>query len=156
MKKVWYAPYKFESYGEEEIKAVEKSLRSGWLGGQGPQSTKFEKKISERFGKKYGVFVNSGSAACLLALASLQLPKGTKIVTPACTFSTTLAPIIQLGLIPVFVDVDLTSYCANVEEVLSVIDKVILKGFLGTADSKPIGRYCSLIASTMSLSKPCA
>ena len=38
MKKIWYAPYKFESYGEEEIKAVEESLRSGWLGGQGPKS----------------------------------------------------------------------------------------------------------------------
>ena len=42
MKKIWYAPYKFESYGEEEIKAVEESLRSGWLGGQGPKSIEFE------------------------------------------------------------------------------------------------------------------
>jgi CDP-4-dehydro-6-deoxyglucose reductase, E1 len=56
------------------------------------------------------------------SFASLQLPKGTKVVTPACTFSTTLAPIIQLGLIPVFVDVDLTTYCANIEEVLAAID----------------------------------
>jgi len=123
MKKVWYAPNQFEAYGEEEILAVEHCLRDGWLAGFGPRTVAFEGKIANQFGKKYGVFVNSGSAACLLALASLQLPKGTKIVTPACTFSTTLAPIIQLGLIPVFVDVDLTSYCANVEEVLSVIDK---------------------------------
>jgi CDP-6-deoxy-D-xylo-4-hexulose-3-dehydrase len=122
MKKVWYAPNKFEAYGEEEIKAVEECLRDGWLAGFGPRTVEFEEKIAKQFGKKYGVFVNSGSAACLLALASLQLPKGTKVVTPACTFSTTLAPIIQLGLIPVFVDVDLTTYCANVEEVLSAID----------------------------------
>ncbi len=58
----------------------------------------------------------------MLALASLQLPKGTKIITPSCTFSTTLAPIIQLGLVPVFVDVDLTTYCANIKEVLDAID----------------------------------
>jgi CDP-6-deoxy-D-xylo-4-hexulose-3-dehydrase len=122
MKKIWYAPNKFEAYGEEEIKAVEACLRDGWLAGFGPRTVEFEEKIAKQFGKKYGVFVNSGSAACLLALASLQLPKGTKIITPACTFSTTLAPIIQLGLVPVFVDVDLTTYCANVEEVLSVID----------------------------------
>ena len=122
MKKVWYAPYKFESYGEEEIKAVEDSLRSGWLGGQGPKSVEFEKAIAERFGKKYGVFVNSGSSACLLAIAALDLPKGSKIITPACTFSTTLAPIIQLGYKPVFVDVDLTSYCAVVDEVISKVD----------------------------------
>ena len=108
MKKIWYAPYKFESYGEEEIKAVENTLRSGWLGGQGPKSIKFEREIAKRFGKKYGVFVNSGSSACLLAIAALDLPVGSKIVTPACTFSTTLAPIIQLGYKPVFCDVDLT------------------------------------------------
>jgi len=123
MKKIWYAPYKFESYGEEEIKAVEDSLRSGWLGGQGPRSIKFEKEVAKRFGKKYGVFVNSGSSACLLAIASLDLPKGSKIITPACTFATTLAPIIQLGYIPIFVDVDLTSYCATVDDIIEVVDK---------------------------------
>jgi CDP-6-deoxy-D-xylo-4-hexulose-3-dehydrase len=121
MKKIWYAPNKFESYGEEEIKAVEACLRDGWLAGFGPRSIEFEEKIAKHFGKKYGVFVNSGSSACLLALASLQLPKGTKVITPACTFSTTLAPIIQLGLVPVFVDVDLNTYVVNVDEVLAAI-----------------------------------
>ena len=125
MKKVWYAPNKFESYGEEEIQAVVECLRSGWLAGFGPKSIEFEEKIAKHFGKKYGVFVNSGSSACLLALASLLLSKGTKVITPACTFSTTLAPIIQLGLVPVFVDVDLNTYVANVDEVLAaVIDEV--------------------------------
>lgn len=122
MKKIWYAPYKFESYGEEEIKAVEESLRSGWLGGQGPKSEAFEKAIAKRFGKKHGVFVNSGSSACLLAIAALDLPKGSKIITPACTFSTTLAPIIQLGYVPVFVDVDLTTYCATVDDIMAAMD----------------------------------
>ena len=120
-KKVWYAPYKFESYGEEEIKAVEESLRSGWLGGQGPRSVEFEEQIAKRFGKKYGVFVNSGSSACLLAIASLNLPKGSKIITPACTFSTTLGPIIQLGYEPVFVDVGLNDYVADIKQVVDAI-----------------------------------
>jgi CDP-6-deoxy-D-xylo-4-hexulose-3-dehydrase len=121
-KKVWYAPYKFESYGEEEIKAVEACLRDGWLGGFGPRSVEFEEKIAKRFGKKYGVFVNSGSSACLLALAALDLPKGCKIITPACTFSTTLAPIIQLGFKPVFVDVGLTTYVPTVADIIAMID----------------------------------
>ena len=121
MKKVWYAPYKFESYGEEEIKAVEESLRSGWLGGQGPKSVEFEEKIAKRFGKKFGVFVNSGSSACLLAIAALDLPKGCKIITPACTFSTTLAPILQLGYKPKFVDVGLTDYVADIDQVVAAI-----------------------------------
>ena len=121
-KKVWYAPHKFESYGEEEIKAVEESLRSGWLGGQGPKCEEFEKQIAKRFGKKYGVFVNSGSSACLLAIAALDLPKGCKIITPACTFATTLAPIIQLGFKPIFVDVGLNDYQAKIEDVVEAVD----------------------------------
>ena len=121
MKKIWYAPYKFESYGEEEIKAVEESLRSGWLGGQGPKSVEFEEAIAKRFGKKHGVFVNSGSSACLLAIAALDLPKGSKIITPACTFATTLAPIIQLGYEPVFVDVGLTDYVADIDQIIQAI-----------------------------------
>jgi len=120
-KKVWYAPNKFESYGEEEIKAVEACLRDGWLAGFGPRSIEFEEKIAKRFGKKYGVFVNSGSSACLLAIAALGLPKGSKIITPACTFSTTLAPIIQLGYEPVFCDVELTSYVPSVQSILDLI-----------------------------------
>ena len=122
MKKVWYAPYKFESYGEEEIKAVEESLRSGWLGGQGPKSVEFEEKIAKRFGKKFGVFVNSGSSACLLAIAALDLPKGCKIITPACTFSTTLAPIIQLGFKPIFCDVELTTYVPSIADIIALVD----------------------------------
>lgn len=121
MKKVWYAPNRFESYGEEEIKAVEECLRDGWLAGFGPRSVEFEEKIAKEFGKKYGVFVNSGSSACLLALAALDLPKGSKIITPALTFSTTLAPIIQLGYQPIFVDSNLTSYVPDVEDILQEV-----------------------------------
>jgi len=125
IKKVWYAPNKFESYGEEEIKAVEACLRDGWLAGFGPRSIKFEEKIAKRFGKKYGVFVNSGSSACLLALAALNLPKGCKVITPACTFSTTLAPIIQLGFKPVFVDVGLNTYVPTITDIIAMIDNEV-------------------------------
>ena len=121
MKKVWYAPNRLEAYGEKEIKAVEESLRAGWLAGFGPRTIEFEEKIAKEFGKKFGVFVNSGSSACLLALAALDLPKGSKIITPALTFSTTLAPIIQLGFIPVFIDSNLTSYVPTVEDILDAI-----------------------------------
>jgi CDP-6-deoxy-D-xylo-4-hexulose-3-dehydrase len=125
MKKVWYAPNKLEAYGEEEIKAVEQSLRDGWLAGFGPRSIEFEEKIAKEFGKKFGVFVNSGSSACLLAIASMDLPKGSKIITPACTFSTTLAPIIQLGYKPVFVDVGLNDYVADIEQVVNAITEEV-------------------------------
>jgi len=122
-KKIWYAPNKFEAYGEEEIKAVEACLRDGWLAGFGPRSIEFEEKMADMFGKKFGLFVNSGSSACLLAIACLDLPKGCKIITPACTFSTTLAPIIQLGFVPVFCDVNLTSYVPDIKDIIDLIDK---------------------------------
>ena len=121
-KKVWYAPNRFESYGEEEIKAVEQCLRDGWLAGFGPKSIEFEEKVAKYFGKKYGLFVNSGSSACLLALAALNLPKGCKVITPACTFSTTLAPIIQLGYKPLFCDVNLTSYIPDIKDIIDLIN----------------------------------
>lgn len=122
-KKVWYAPNKFESYGEEEIKAVEECLRDGWIAGFGPRSIKFEESVAKYFGKKFGVFVNSGSSACLLALASLQLPKGSEVITPACTFSTTVAPMVQLGLKPIFCDVGLTTYVPSVQDIIALINE---------------------------------
>ena len=125
MKKVWYAPNMHEAYGEEEIKAVEQCLRDGWLAGFGPRSIEFEEKIAKEFGKKFGVFVNSGSSACLLAIAALDLPKGCKIITPALTFSTTLAPIIQLGYEPIFIDSNLKTYVPDVKDIInSVTDDV--------------------------------
>lgn len=121
MKKIWYAPNGFEAYGEEEIKAVEECLRKGWLAGSGEFTVEFEKKVAAYFGKSHGLFVNSGSSACMLALACLELDKGSKIITPACTFSTTVAPMLQLGLEPVFCDVDLDTYVPSVEQVLEKV-----------------------------------
>lgn len=121
IRKVWYSPNGLSVYGEKEITAVVNSLNDGWLAGFGPKTIEFEKKVSELFGKKFGLFVNSGSSANLLAIASLNLPKGSEIITPACTFNTTVAPIIQNNLKPVFCDVELTTYVPSVN---SVIEKV--------------------------------
>merc|ERR1719162_1059855 len=119
-KKIWYAPNKFEAYGEEEIKAVEESLRDGWLA-PGPRTELFEQKVAAIFGKKYGIMVNSGSSGNMVALACLGLEKGDEVVTPACTFSTAVAPIVQLGLIPVFVDVTPNKYVPEVDAILAAI-----------------------------------
>jgi CDP-6-deoxy-D-xylo-4-hexulose-3-dehydrase len=141
-KKVWYAPYMFESYGEEEIQAVNKCLQDGWLAGFMDKSIEFENKISKLFSKKYGLFVNSGSSAVLLGLASLNVTENSEVITPACGFSTTLAPIIQLNLNPVFCDVDLNTYQANKEAVISCITPntsvILLPNLIG---NKPDWNY---------------
>jgi len=128
-KKIWYAPNKKEAYGEREIQAVIDCLNDGWLAGFGPRTIEFEKKVSELFGKKYGLFVNSGSSAILLGLNALNLSPGDEVITPACTFSTTLAPILQCGLKPVFCDVEIGTYVPTPEQVCEKITektKVIL------------------------------
>lgn len=119
-KKVWYAPYKFEAYGEEEIQEVVQCLRDGWLA-PGPRTEEFEEKVAAIFGKKHGVMVNSGSSGNIIGLAVLGLQKGDEVVTPACTFSTAVAPIIQLGLVPVFCDVTDAAYVPSVKQVLDAI-----------------------------------
>ncbi len=121
MKKIWYAPNGFEAYDDKEIKAVTDCLKDGWLAGFGKKSIEFEEKVSKIFGKKYGLFVNSGSSACLLSLACLNLPNDSEIITASCGFSTTVSPIIQLNLKPIFVDVDLNTYQANLGEVINAI-----------------------------------
>lgn len=119
-KKVWYAPNKFEAYGEEEIQAVVDCLRDGWLA-PGPRTDEFEEKVAALFGKKCGLMVNSGSSANLLGLCALGLQKGDEIVTPACTFSTSIAPMEQLGFKPVFIDVEPGRYVPTVDAILAAI-----------------------------------
>ena len=58
----------------------------------------------------------------MLALACLNLPKNCKVITPACTFSTTLAPIIQLGYRPLFCDVNLTSYVPDIKDIIALLE----------------------------------
>ena len=92
-------------YGQEEKDAVNRALDSGWLSG-GAETAGFEKEFAQTFGVKYALAVNSGSSANFVALQSLKLPKGSEVITPAGgAFPTTIAPMVYLGLKPVFVDV---------------------------------------------------
>lgn len=137
-KKIWYAPNKKEAYGDKEINAVVECLNDGWLSGFGPKTVEFEKMVSSSFGKEFGLFVNSGSSAILLGLSALNLKPGDEVITPACTFATTLAPILQCHLKPIFCDVELKTYVPSIDQVLAcVTDKtkvILLPNLIG---SKP-------------------
>jgi CDP-6-deoxy-D-xylo-4-hexulose-3-dehydrase len=76
----------------------------------GPSVSVFEQRVAALFDKSAGVMVNSGSSANLLALAALEMPPDSEVVTPALTFGTTVSPIVQLGLRPAFVDVEFDTY----------------------------------------------
>jgi CDP-6-deoxy-D-xylo-4-hexulose-3-dehydrase len=155
-KKVWYAPNKKEAYGDAEIQAVIDCLNDGWLAGFGPRTVQFEKEISEQFGKKHGLFVNSGSSAIILGFNALDLPPGSEVVTPACTFSTTVAPIIQCGLKPIFCDVQLGTYVPTPDQVCEKITEntkvIILPNLIGSKpDWKEIRRRVNEINSSIIL-----
>ena len=104
-------------YNNKEISASMKVLRNSMTLMDGPSVKKFEKKVSKIYGKKYGLMVNSGSSANLLSLASFNFKKGSEIITPALTWSTTVSPIYQVGCVPHFIDVEKFSFLANIGQI---------------------------------------
>ncbi|OGY47210.1 MAG: hypothetical protein A3J62_02475, partial [Candidatus Buchananbacteria bacterium RIFCSPHIGHO2_02_FULL_38_8] len=107
-------------YSDEEIAAVVACLKKGWLG-MGATVAEFEQKVAEIFGKKYGLVVNSGSSATFLSMKIANLPPGSEVITPACTFSTTFSAILLNDLVPVVGD----SYLGNYNLDLSNLDKML-------------------------------
>ena len=141
MKKIFYGK---AVYDHKEINAVNKVLKKESLTLiDGKNVKKLENIIAKIFGKKYGLMVNSGSSANLLALSSLKLKKGSEVITPTLTFSTTVAPIYQLGLIANFVGVLNNKFIADPEQIKKAINKktsaIMIPNLLGNiADWKVI------------------
>ena len=121
MKKIYYGR---AVYDKKEINAVLDVLKNNSLSLiDGNKVKELEKKVSKIFGKKYGLMVNSGSSANLLALSSFKFKKGSEIITPNLTFSTTVAPIYQLGLIPHFVGVEENKFITDPSQIEKCINK---------------------------------
>ena len=121
MKKIYYGR---AVYDKKEINAVLNVLKNDSLSLiDGKKVKTLEKKISQIFGKKYGLMVNSGSSANLLALSSFKFKKGSEIITPNLTFSTTVAPIYQLGLVPHFVGAEENKFLTNTNQIEKCINK---------------------------------
>ena len=141
MKKIYYGK---AVYDKKEINAVLNVLRNDSLTLiDGKKVKELEKKVSSLFGKKYGLMVNSGSSANLLALSSFNFKKGSEIITPNLTFSTTVAPIYQLGLVPHFVGADDNKFVTKCSQIEKCINKktvaLMIPNLLGNiADWKKI------------------
>jgi len=114
--------YGLSVHDREEEKAVARVIREHRTI-LGLETRDFEKKIAKLFGKKYGVMVNSGSSANLLALEILNLPSGSEVITPILTFNTTVSPIVKLGLVPIFVDVKPDTYLIDIDQIEKKITK---------------------------------
>ena len=103
------------------MKVVAENIKNGnWQANK--EAKLMEAEASKFLGVKHGVLTTSGSAAGLLALSALELPKGSEVIIPAVTFPTIFNIIVQCGLVPVVVDVD-TSFNLDLEEVKKAITK---------------------------------
>ena len=122
--------YSGRVYNEKEMINLVDSSLDFWLTA-GRFAQKFEKKFAEFLGIKYCLLTNSGSSANLLAISALtsyklgkkRLKPGDEVITIACGFPTTLNPIIQNNLIPVFIDVELGTYNIQTEKIEKAISK---------------------------------
>ena len=151
MKKIYYGK---AVYDHNEINAVNKVLKNNSLSLIDGQNVKnLEKKISKIFGKKYGLMVNSGSSANLLALSSMNFKRGSEIITPSLTFSTTIAPIYQLGLVPYFIGALENKFVADVYQIEKCVNKktvaIMIPNLLGNI---PDWKKISQIAKKYNLS----
>lgn len=107
----------------------------------GAETHEFERRVARAFGKRYGIMVNSGSSANLLAVEIAKVPKGSEVITPVLTFSTTVAPLVQNELIPAFADVDPETYNINIAHVERLLTRktkaLMIPLFLGNLPDLP-------------------
>jgi CDP-4-dehydro-6-deoxyglucose reductase, E1 len=123
-------PYAGRVYDEKEMSLLVDSSLDFWLT-SGRYADQFEKEFAEFLGIRYCLLTNSGSSANLLAVSALtspllgkrQLKPGDEVITTACGFPTTLNPILQNNLVPVFVDVELGTYNIQAEKIEKAISK---------------------------------
>jgi len=114
----------------DDLKNLVSSSLDMWLT-SGRFSIEFEKELAKRMNVSYAKLTTSGSSANLLAFSSLtswklgdrKISSGSEVITPAVSFPTTVAPIIQNNCIPVFIDVDLETANITLEGVNEAISK---------------------------------
>ena len=147
-------PYASRVYDENEFVNLIDSSLEFWLTA-GRYANKFEKEFAEYLGVKYCSLVNSGSSANLLAFMTLtsplledrQIKRGDEVITVAAGFPTTVAPIIQYGAVPVFVDLTIPQYNIDVSQLENALsDKtkaVMIAHTLGNPfDLEYVSKFC--------------
>src|SRR5438067_2597190 len=107
-------------HDEREIDAVVTALRESNLA-IGDHVRDFEQRVAELLAKRRGVMVNSGSSALRLAIDLLDLAPGGEVITPVVTFATDVAPLVQCGIVPAFVDVEPDTYQIDVDAIEEMV-----------------------------------
>ena len=113
MRKIWL----FKSYSDEnDIKAVSEVIKRGTWWVKGPDVEEFEKKVSERVGRQYGISFNSGTSALYANLLAYNV-KGGEVIVPSYTFAATPNSVVAAGANPIFADIEEKSLGLDPEDV---------------------------------------
>ena len=136
LKEKWLFPLVDSSYDNKEILNCIAVLLSGQLT-MGPRVKEFESEFSKFVNAPYSIMVNSGSSANLLACSAITNPArtrhltlGSKVAVPAVCWSTSLWPIVQMGLVPVLVDVDPETLNLSIRSFKSSLHKYDIKAIM--------------------------
>ncbi|ALE22053.1 MULTISPECIES: UDP-4-amino-4-deoxy-L-arabinose aminotransferase [Proteus] len=115
-----FLPFSRPAIGDEEIKAVESVLRSGWIT-TGPQNHQLEQDFCEKFGSKHAIAVCSATAGMHVVLMAMGIGPGDEVITPSQTWVSTINIITLLGAEPVMVDIDRDTLMVSAESVKKAI-----------------------------------
>ena len=139
-----YIRYAGRIYDEKEMISLVDSALDFWLTA-GRFAKQFEAEFAKFLGVKHCLLTNSGSSANLLAISALTSPKlgerrlkpGDEVITTACAFPTTVNPIIQNNLIPVFIDVDVGTYNIQADKIEAALSEKTKAIFLAHTLGNP-------------------
>ncbi|HEJ9626388.1 MULTISPECIES: UDP-4-amino-4-deoxy-L-arabinose aminotransferase [Proteus] len=115
-----FLPFSRPAIGDEEIKAVEDVLRSGWIT-TGPQNHQLEQDFCEKFGSKHAIAICSATAGMHVVLMAMGIGAGDEVITPSQTWVSTMNIITLLGAKPVMIDVDRDTLMVSAEDVKKAI-----------------------------------
>lgn len=115
-----YLPFGRPNFSEQEIAAVTRVMRSGWVG-MGPETIAFERELADYVGAPHVVTVNSCTSALFLSLLVSEVGPGDEVICPSLTWCSTANAALYLGAKPVFCDIDPDTLCPTVEHVLAKV-----------------------------------
>jgi CDP-6-deoxy-D-xylo-4-hexulose-3-dehydrase len=149
-----FIPYAGRVFDDQELRLLVDSSLDFWLTA-GRYAAKFERDFASFFGARHALLVNSGSSANLVALSALtseelgerRLKPGDEVITAACGFPTTVNPILQNGLTPVFLDAEMGTYnldATQLEAALTPRTRAVMAAHtLGNPfDLKTVSEFC--------------
>ena len=116
-KKKFFIPVSKPYVSSDDIKSVNRVLKSNWISSDGPEVEIFEKRFSKKVNRKHSIAVSNGTAALEIAIKALGIKKGDEVIIPNFTIISNAISVIKQNAKPVLVDCDLSSWNVKIEDI---------------------------------------